>query len=214
MELVKKTKLYVIYSKIFGMNKGYLLNKDILNKGSVVRKNFFKITGVNNDFTIGNNSRFENNRIFINGSNNKIVIGDNCRLLLSKLWIEGDNNLIFIGNNFKSGGPVVFAAMEGTKIVIGNDNLFAFDIELRTSDGHSILDDTGNRMNIAKDIIIGNENWVGKHVTFLKGSKIGNYNVVGYGSVLTKSIEGDHMLILGFPASCKRQNINWRYEMV
>lgn len=209
-----KTQILKIYSAFFGFNSNYILRDVIVNNGAFLKKNKFSIKGKNNCITVNANTRFEYNSIYIVGENNKIVIEDNSRIIQSKFWIEGNNNLIYIGKNFKSGGPIVFAAMEGTKIEIGDNNLFSFDIEMRTSDGHSIFDSEGKRINSAKDIKIGNSNWIGKKVTFLKGAEIGNNNVVGYGSIVTKKIVLDNSLIVGVPAECKRTNIEWSYKMI
>ena len=39
-------------------------------------------------------------------------------------------------------------------------------------DAHGIFDDQGNRTNIEKDIIIGNNVWIGSNSIVLRGSTI------------------------------------------
>ncbi len=102
--------------------------------------------------------------------------------------------------------------MEGTKIVIGDNNLFARNICFRTSDSHSILDFEGNRLNKAKNIIIGNHNWFSEEVTFLKGSCIGNDNIIGYRTLLTKEFLVDNCILVGCPGNVIRKNVLWQYE--
>lgn len=55
-----------------------------------------------------------------------------------------------------------------------------------------------------RDISIGAGCFVGSAVRFAPGSGIGSRNIVGIGSVVLKRIEGDEMLISGFPAATVR----------
>lgn len=213
---MKKLKVYLL--KIFCLlpfnNKGYAFKNSIINKGAYLKKCKFIIKGENNVITFEEESRVEKTVFFINGSNNIINIGKNCRFYESKFWIEKDNNSIILNENNKSSGKVIFAAMEGSSINIGKDNLLAYDIEIRTSDGHSILDSNGQRINNARDISIGNHNWLCKKCTILKGTEIKNDNVVGYGAILNKKYDSSNSVFVGTPAMIAKQKINWRYEMI
>ena len=51
-----------------------------------------------------------------------------------------------------------------------------------------------------RDIVIGEDNYIGSGVKFAPGSGIGNDNIVGLGSVISHRIGGHSMLIAGFPA--------------
>lgn len=202
-----------LYSKIFGLNKKYN-RKRVVNQGAFVKKCSFIISGENNKIIFQEGCRLEQNIFYINGSNNTIIIGKNSRFIQSKFWMEGNRNQILIGDNNKCSGKVILASMEGTSIIVENNNLFSYDIELRTSDGHSIIDETGRRLNTSKSIHIGNNNWISKNVTLLKGASIGDNNIVGYGSLLTKEYNNDHCIIAGVPAKIIKTNIDWRYDFI
>ena len=52
---------------------------------------------------------------------------------------------------------------------------------------------------IFKDVIIGNNVWIGARVSIMKGVEIGDNCVIGAGSVVTKSIPRNK-LVYGVPA--------------
>lgn len=92
---------------------------------------------------------------------------------------------------------------------IWDDCLFSYNVELRTSDSHSLLDGEGIKINPAKDVHIGNHVWIAQKSLVLKGAKIGNDSVVAAGSVVTGHEFPDNTLLIGSPARAGRENINW-----
>ncbi len=64
------------------------------------------------------------------------------------------------------------------------------------SDNDSLMIDQGLS---AKGIVIGDDVWIGAHVTILDGVKVGNGVILGAGSVVTKNIE-DYAIAMGTPA--------------
>jgi acetyltransferase-like isoleucine patch superfamily enzyme len=88
--------------------------------------------------------------------------------------------------------------------------LFAYDIDIRTGDSHSIIDTiTNERVNHARDVIIGNHVWVAAHVSILKGSYISDNSVIATRALVTKRFEVPNILIGGIPARKIKSNINW-----
>lgn len=51
-----------------------------------------------------------------------------------------------------------------------------------------------------KEIIIGNNCWIGMNSVILPGVKLANHIIVGAGSVVTKSFEEENIMIAGNPA--------------
>ena len=109
-------------------------------------------------------------------------------------------------------GKIDFSVSESTNCIVGNDCLFSTEIVIRTSDSHTILNETGERINHAKDVIIGNHVWVGYRVLITKGVTLPQNCVVGTGSVVTKSIDKSGTVIGGVPAKIVKENINWCRE--
>lgn len=92
--------------------------------------------------------------------------------MATEFHIERDNNTIFIGENTSMHGrgtkTVHFALDEGTNVVVGEDCMFSNDIQIRSSDSHSILDLGGKRLNQADDIVIGKHCWLGLRCMLLR----------------------------------------------
>lgn len=71
----------------------------------------------------------------------------------------GYKSLVVIGDKVTCTKPFICAS-EATKILIGDDCMFATDNHIRTDDAHAIYDvKTGLRLNPSKDIIIGAHVW-------------------------------------------------------
>ena len=64
-------------------------------------------------------------------------------------------------------------------------------------------------LNIGKIIKIGNHVWIGRRVDLLKGTKINDNSIVGFGSVVTGNIDESNVVIAGFPAKVIKTGVNW-----
>ncbi len=193
---------------LFHHNK---IHSGILLRSSAVLKNnkIFQIKNCKkNSVLIGFNSHIQNTIIVFHGNDNQITIGDNVSLINATIKIFDDKNIIRIGNNTKMSNAISIYSLEGHSIIIGTDCLFGEKIEIRNSDSHSIINSKGIRLNPANDVVIGNHVWVGRGCLILKGTNIGNNCVVGANSILTKNYN-EGSLLVGSPAKCSNQNINW-----
>lgn len=126
------------------------------------------------------------------GPKSRISIGENAKLETSTLWITGDILLIVRKH-----------------ICIGDNAVFSWNITMMDHDAHGIFDDQGNRTNIEKDIIIGNNVWIGCNSTILKGVEISHDIVIGANSVEAKKIEASNVVLAGNPVEIKKKNITW-----
>ena len=152
-------------------------------------------------------------RISIVGNNNTIYIGKNNYIKNLQLIIEDDNNEIRIGDNNSFSGSMQIAALEGTSIKIGNDCLFSSNIYARSSDSHVVYNAvTGERINNAKDILIGDRVWIGQNVTVIKNSVIPEDCIVGVGSIINIVFLEGKCILAGNPAKVVKRNIKWSYE--
>ena len=132
--------------------------------------------------------------------------------------MEQDNNSIFVGKNTTMHGrgarTVHFALDEGTKVIVGEDCMFSNDIQVRSSDSHSIVNLEGKRLNHAKDITIGNHCWIGLRSTILKGAKIADNTIVASGSICTKRYEENNVILAGNPAKIVKNDVNWDRKLI
>jgi acetyltransferase-like isoleucine patch superfamily enzyme len=77
---------------------------------------------------------------------------------------------IEVGRHLSINGSVDIAAHERSTISIGSDCVFADGCSITSSDVHHVLDAaTGERLNPARDVSIGNHVWLGDDVKVLKG---------------------------------------------
>lgn len=89
--------------------------------------------------------------------------------------------------------------LDGGRIVIGDDVLVGPNVQMITVNHPLCPKERLNKTNLAKDISVGNNVWIGAGAIILPGVKIGDDTVVGAGSVVTKNIEGNS-LYAGNPA--------------
>lgn len=183
------------------------------NKGKLLYR--CKVISHGNNTIIFHKGGVIRNTVFhIQGNNNVIEIGEGTCINQGELWIEDDNNKIIIGDNTNLCGKIHLACTEGSKICIGNNCLFSSEIVFRTGDSHSIVDMSGERINRAADILIGNHVWIGYRVLVNKGVVIPEDTVVGTGAVVTKQFDETNTVIVGVPARVSKQNINWITERI
>ena len=176
----------------------------------------FDISGKNNRLNIEENCVLNDVTFYIRGDNHLVIIKSGCRFNdKSEIWIEDSDCSLLIeeGSSFES---VHLALTEvGSKISIGRDCMFASDIDVRTGDSHSIISQkTGERINRAKDVRIGNHVWVAAHCVLLKGVSIADNSVIATGSVVTRSFGKSGVIIGGNPAVQLKEEINWLRERV
>ena len=170
--------------------------------------------GVGNVIEFGVNSTFRNCSFYICGNNNVIRIGSNCFAKNAQFHIEDCNNSIVVGDKTAFCGKIHLAAIEGTKIEIGNNCLLSSEIVFRTGDSHSLLNMDGERINPSQDIVIGNKVWIGHKVMINKGVAIADDSMIGSGAIVTKKFTQQNVVIAGVPAKIIKENITWTSERI
>jgi acetyltransferase-like isoleucine patch superfamily enzyme len=230
MEWIKKhAKNYPILIKFYRM-----LDRDAFFKKSVTKK----IKGKGNKLRISSSTLFIKCRINVKGNNNHITIHDTCvfnnvlfnikgnnnRIEISKnviynyggeIWIEDDDCNLIIGENTSFENTHIAVTELGSKVVIGKDCMFAYDIDIRTGDSHSIIDtNTNQRINYAKNIEIGDHVWVAAHVTILKGVCLMKNSIVATRSLVSSTFHEEGIIVGGVPAKKIKDNITWCRERI
>lgn len=87
------------------------------------------------------------------------------------------------------------------KIVIGQNCLISYNVHLRV-DMHNYKDKNiliNKQGHSEKDIIIGDDVWIGYGAQIMSGVTIGNGAVIGAGSIVTKDIP-EYAVVGGIPA--------------
>jgi len=106
---------------------------------------------------------------FIANNGGQIVIGDNVGISSTAFHC---NRSIRIGNNVRIGGNTV----------IYDTDFHSLNVESRVGGKENIAD------VLMKEVVIGNNVFIGAHCTILKGVTIGENSIVGAGAVVAKSI--------------------------
>jgi len=103
----------------------------------------------------------------------------------------------------------VLVASEGRAIVLGEDCMLGAGVEIRCSDGHSILEQTSRvRINPPADVVLGAHVWLGAAVRVLKGVTIGANSVVAAGAIVTRDVAAGCVAV-GIPARVARTGVTW-----
>ncbi|MDE6483965.1 MAG: acyltransferase [Duncaniella sp.] len=192
----------LIYRKRGCEIKGVLINCHI------------NIEGEDNRIIIEKGVVLRNVIISIKGRNNLLKIKSGSEISESgRIRMEDRGGMISIGKNLRASDLFLTTADDNTTIEMGDDCLVSAKVIIRTSDSHSIIDDnTGMRINQAKDVRIGNRVWIGYGVTILKGSVIGDDSIVGTNAVVTGISVPPHSLVAGMPAKVIKENVSWNAE--
>lgn len=129
----------------------------------------------------------------------RIIVGPNCQVIIGYGLIC--NDLIFIH------------AADNTSITIGDDCLFA-NVRIYSSDMHSIfLEDTGERINQSKDVVIKNKVWLSRDVLVLKGTEIGSNTLAGARSLLADKYPA-FSIVAGSPGKVVKTGTSWSRSLV
>lgn len=115
----------------------------------------------------------------------------------SRIFIDVQNAFVHIGSNTRLNGVFIHAQKS---IRIGKNCVIAAGVNIIDSNGHEVksLNRTVGR-DIPKEIIIGDNVWIGLNSIVLKGSNIGTNSVIAAGSVV-KGQFPNNSIISGNPA--------------
>ena len=112
-----------------------------------------------------------------------------------------------IGQNIWCNGDCYFYCT--TKITIGDNNMYGWNISFNTSDGHHVYED-GVEKPMEGDITIGNHVWIASHCIIGKNTSIADDCVVAQHSLVGKRFEQANCLIGGMPAKIIKENYSWK----
>lgn len=198
------------------INESGLNNKIDIDEGANFERSKIIIKGDNNTVVLGNALIYTNLTINVKGNNKTIEIKPSNKNIHGLKWvsIRGNNQTLSIGRNLSVGGLEIQMNDGDEHCSIGDDCLLSWDIKIRTSDGHSVVDlATDKAINLPKNVAISDRVWIGEGVSFLKGSGISADSVVGSHAIVTKQFENTNCVIAGFPAKVVKENIKWDRRM-
>lgn len=168
----------------------------------------FKPESTNNKIKFGGGIRSNGLRIICDGDNINIDIG-------SGVSINGviricSNCKLIIGNNRTASNPCYWYIGEGTVCKIGNDCMFSSNITFRTDDSHAIYSVTDcKRINVSRDISIGNHVLIFPDCKILKGTIIDDGSIVAANTICSNSHISNNAMVAGAPYKYCKLNVAW-----
>ncbi|MGC6433455.1 MAG: acyltransferase [Crocinitomicaceae bacterium] len=145
----------------------------------------------------------------INTKKNRLVIGHNVYLrsksfgyhagmpFKTTILLDQQDSVCEIGDNCRLNGVYIHSQK---KIIIGKNTVIAAGVNILDSNGHEVFSENRTKgRDTAKEIIIGENVWIGLNSIILKGSIIGNNSIISAGSVVNGIIP-DNVIVQGNPA--------------
>jgi acetyltransferase-like isoleucine patch superfamily enzyme len=166
-----------------------------------------KVTGDDNVITLGPELRLRDTRLTVEGHRNHLRFGAECSgQFLAR--VKSDGATCVLGEHCTAGTARMWLH-EPACMTLGDDCMLASNVRLMVSDMHPIIDlDSGECVNPAADVHIGDHVWIGVGAIVLKGVTIGSGAIVGAAAVVTRSIPSN-CVAAGNPARVIRENVAW-----
>jgi maltose O-acetyltransferase len=97
----------------------------------------------------------------------------------------------------------------GSRVVIGRGCAIGYNVSIKalTHDPEKPTTNAdGPLRHVERDIVIGDDCWIGDNVFIREGVVLGDRTIVGANSVVTKSFAGGNQIIAGIPARVIREH--------
>jgi UDP-3-O-[3-hydroxymyristoyl] glucosamine N-acyltransferase len=122
----------------------------------------------------------------------------------------GTTGVLRFGNNFTITAETAIVANSMT-IKFGNSCLISWDNLIMDTDFHNIYDQEGKLLNQPKDIVIGNDVWIGCRCLILKGTIIPDNCIVAASSVVSGTkLHKSNCIYGGQPLKVIKENVSWK----
>ena len=165
------------------------------------------IDGTDNEVSFGANTRFKGS-IEIRGKNNRVLFGPGS-VMRGRIVVKGNNQTVSIGEQttFQS---AYLLCHEGCDITIGRWCMFSRDIEIRTTDAHSVVEkSTGLRLNAPASVVIGDHVWVSVGVFISKGAQLASDTIIGAHAFVNGQFTEEGTMLAGAPARVVKRDVTW-----
>lgn len=180
-----------------------------LGTSSVIDKGTYIVLKNGATLKVGNNVKLGlNMNIHLNGGT--LEIGDNSSFAKDCIVYGGANTETYIGEYFSTGDRLNIRNHD-TKVIIGPDCMFSYDIVISAGDGHGLIKaSTGEEYMHKKNIIIGKHVWLGIRSTILGNTRIGDGSIVGASSTVFNIDVPENCSVGGYPAKILNDDITWK----
>lgn len=194
-----KLPIWISYnSKLFIKGK-LLLDLTGKNKIAMIRIGFHRVPICN-----------YNEKTVISISYNGILVFEGTAHIGSGTKIHVDNNAqLVLGDNFAVSASSQINCYK--RIVFGQNIQFSWDCLIMDSDTHKVYDENENIINGPREILFGNNIWIGCRTTILKGVVVPDNCVIGACSLLLGKDFKQNTIIVGNPAKSIKTIGRWEF---
>lgn len=117
---------------------------------------------------------------------------------VSEIQARYEDAIIEIGDRVAFNNNVFICSAKMVKI--GNDCLVGEGVTIHDFEAHGTLPDKRQSIGTKKEVVIGNNVWIGSKVIINKGARIGDNSVIAAGSVVLGKEYPPNVIIGGNPA--------------
>lgn len=152
-----------------------------------------------------------NIELHVYGDETQLTVGKSDAGFRACVYLYDRAAEVQIGSNCAASTINVVAWGSTGRVVIGDNCMFAFNIWLRASDEHCIIDFSKRdpiQANPPRDILIDSGVWIGQDALILKGASIGRGSIIGARSLVSTFIP-EFVLATGSPARILKTNVTW-----
>lgn len=180
----------------------------LLTGNARMRGTSIEMVGRDSCIELGSDVRLFDCSIVLRGSGARLVIGAGTRLRSVRIVLEDRGSVLSIGAGTSMTGAFL-QAKEGGRVELGEDCMVGGGAEIGNSDSHSLIDAvSGERLNPARDVVIGDHVWIGAGAWVTKGARIGARSVIASRSRVV-GVLPEGVVAAGSPAVVKREGVTW-----
>lgn len=134
----------------------------------------------------------------------QLIINGNSQIGLGSALTVGEDAIFEIGNStYICAGATIRIAK---RVSIGNRCAISWNVTIMDSDFHKYRLEDGTVPENTKEVVIGDNVWIGNNVLILKGVTIGDNAIVAAGSVVTKNVPKG-CVVAGNPAKVIKNGV-------
>ncbi len=185
-----------------------------ISDSATFEKSIIKISGKGCSVSLGRARRYRGLLIQLDGNDQHVIIGETREHITNlKIFCQrGEGQSAVIGTGLRCNGMGIHMTDGSAGFKMGNDCMVSWEVRIRTSDGHAIIDiESGRAINTPQDVVIGDRVWLCEDVKILKGVVIPSDTIVASGSIIAKPFgpEDSNSVIGGCPGRVLRRGVRW-----
>lgn len=185
------------------------LEKNRVTGNPEMNKSQITFKGDNNVLYCEGNVKLENAKFTFNGNNSIVYLSSAMNSKYTFNLVIYNDSTFFIGREGNMSSPININVQENQNVIIGADVTISSGVNIRTADIYPIYDnETKQRINFARSVIIGDHVWIGHLAYISRGSHIGSGSIIGNNSFIPPNAKIlSNSLVVGNPAKIEKTGV-------